>query len=64
MTTDIADDLLLTPKAVAEKFGMNELTLANLRSQRRGPAFIRIGRSIRYPRSAIREFLTKRLVLL
>ena len=63
MTTEnISDDVLLTPKAVAVRFGIHELTLNNWRAQNRGPRFVRIGRLIRYPQSAIREYLASSTV--
>ncbi|WP_311209502.1 MULTISPECIES: helix-turn-helix domain-containing protein [unclassified Aeromicrobium] len=39
---------LLTPADVGEHLRLSEKTLANWRCQGRGPAFLRVGRDIRY----------------
>ena len=55
------DDPLLPPAVVAEEFGLAEQTLANWRStQRYALPFIRVGRMIRYRRSAVEKFLASR----
>ena len=55
---DINDRLLLTPTEAAEKLHCTEGTLANWRSQEKGPRFTKMpnGR-IYYPEEAIVEFL-------
>jgi hypothetical protein len=48
-TGSITSPRLLTPAQVAESLGIPEGTLAQWRSQRRGPAFIKLeGRLVRY----------------
>jgi hypothetical protein len=47
----------LTPKEVGKIYGLNPLTLANLRCQRRGPRYYRIGRKIVYKVADIESYL-------
>lgn len=49
---------LLSDKEVESLYGLNAGTLRNWRVARRGPKFLRIGRSIRYRVSAVEEFLS------
>jgi hypothetical protein len=51
------DDRLLSPADLAARWGVSRNTLANQRSQGRGPRFIRFpnGR-IRYPWSAVADY--------
>ena len=51
------DDALLTPREAAEMLRVSPATLADWRVDRRGPAFIRFGRVVRYRMSAIRAHL-------
>lgn len=39
----------LTPAAMAERMGLTVKTLANQRSARRGPPFVKVGGAVRYP---------------
>lgn len=48
------DEVLLTPEQVAMRWSITTATLANMRSQGRGPQFRRIGpRAVRYPDWAV-----------
>lgn len=50
---------LLTPKQAAEVLGVPEGTLAQWRSQRRGPAFIKLeGRLVRYRARDLEGYIT------
>ena len=54
---------LLTPEQVEEEYGMNAGTLAVWRSTRRyALAYVKLGRMIRYRRSAIEQFLESRTI--
>ena len=48
----------LTETEAAGRLGLKVATLRAWRHQGRGPAFVRLGRAIRYLRSDIDEFLT------
>lgn len=58
------DERLLSPKELAERWGLSEQTLANQRSTGCGPRYIRVGRKpsarrggrVRYLWSAVRDF--------
>lgn len=39
----------LTPAAMAERMGVSVKTLANLRSAKSGPKFVKVGGAVRYP---------------
>jgi excisionase family DNA binding protein len=54
---------LLTPKQVAELLGLPEGTLAQWRSQRRGPLYIKLGgRLVRYRASDVEEWVARQTV--
>ena len=54
---------LLTPRESAELLGVPEGTLAQWRSQRRGPPYIKLeGRLVRYRRSDLEEYIASRFV--
>jgi predicted DNA-binding transcriptional regulator AlpA len=56
-------DRLLNPDEVAERLGIQRQTLANLRCQKRGPAFVRLSAgAVRYRESAIERFIIERTV--
>jgi len=57
------EDRLLWPEQVAEMLGLPTGTLANWRYQGRGPAFVKIGRHVRYRRSDVAEWIEERVVL-
>ncbi len=48
---------LLTPKEVSEWLGVNVQGLADWRYRNIGPAFTRIGRSVRYERDQVEKFI-------
>jgi hypothetical protein len=52
--SDVPRRLLLTPKEVSQLLGRAEQSLANDRCMRRGLAYVKIGRSVRY---ALRDVL-------
>jgi predicted DNA-binding transcriptional regulator AlpA len=51
---------LLTAREVAEALGVSEHTLANWRALKTGPAYIRVGGSIRYDGADLAEWLNSR----
>ncbi|MGH9224896.1 MAG: helix-turn-helix domain-containing protein [Acidimicrobiales bacterium] len=53
MTANGQLDCLLTPDGVSAYLGVPVGTLANWRYMGRGPAYLRVGRHIRYRQSAI-----------
>jgi excisionase family DNA binding protein len=57
------DEYLTTPKA-AELLRLSPITLAIWRHQGRGPEYILLGRSVRYKRSTLEQFLesNKRMI--
>jgi excisionase family DNA binding protein len=57
------EDRLLWPEQVAEMLGLPTGTLANWRYQGRGPAFVKIGRHVRYRRSDVADWIEERVVL-
>ena len=56
------EDRLLWPDQVAEMLGVPTGTLANWRYQARGPAFVTVGRHVRYRRSDVAEWIAERVV--
>jgi len=52
-----------SPGACAQTYSLNVGTLANLRAQRRGPRFYRVGRKILYFREDIEAWLKQTPVL-
>lgn len=57
----ISDDPLLTPKELGAWLRVSEQALSQLRYRHEGPTFIRFGRSIRYLRSDVEEYVLQRL---
>ena len=59
----VPDDELLTTEEVAAQIHTSLATLAEWRCKGgdASPPFIKLGRKILYPRSGLREFLSKRL---
>lgn len=55
----IGDDPLLTTKELSAWLSTSEQALAQLRFRREGPPFIRMGRSIRYLRSDVEEYVLR-----
>jgi excisionase family DNA binding protein len=54
-------DNLLSPQELAETFGLSPDTLADWRSQRRGPAYLSVGRKIWYPKDRVDKWLETKL---
>jgi predicted DNA-binding transcriptional regulator AlpA len=50
-------DPLLHPKEVAKLLNVSGSWLAKSRLSGTGPRFVKIGRAVRYPESAVREFI-------
>ncbi|WP_436792822.1 helix-turn-helix transcriptional regulator [Actinospongicola halichondriae] len=55
-------DRLLWPEEVAEVLGVPVGTLANWRYQRRGPAFVKVGRHVRYRRRDVDGWVERHVV--
>jgi len=57
------NDSLLTPKQAAGYLGLPEATLAQWRSQRRGPPYIKLElRLVRYRRADLEEWLARQTI--
>jgi predicted DNA-binding transcriptional regulator AlpA len=54
---------LLTEAEVAELIGVKPATLRNWRCQNRGPVGRKIGSNVRYPESAVADWLEKQPVV-
>lgn len=50
---------LLPPKAVHDRTGLAIQTLANWRSLRTGPPWVKVGRLVRYPEDRLDDWLTE-----
>ena len=59
-STATAGTTLLGPAELSELLGIPEKTLANWRSQRRGPLFLRIGAHVRYRLLDVEQWLEER----
>jgi excisionase family DNA binding protein len=57
MSLQAAQGRLLTPEDVAELLGISERTLEFWRYQGRGPAFLRVGKRVRYRPTDVEAFL-------
>jgi excisionase family DNA binding protein len=53
---------LLTPEEAEECLGISKATLANWRSQRSGPKFVKVGRLVRYTVADLEEWVKGRTV--
>ncbi len=62
-TSDGSDDVakLLTPDDVSQYLGVPASTLANWRYQGCGPAFMRLGRHVRYRTEDVAEWISSRV---
>jgi predicted DNA-binding transcriptional regulator AlpA len=54
-------DPLLHPKEVAKLLNVSVSWLAKSRLNGSGPRFVKIGRAVRYPELAVREFIKARM---
>jgi len=50
---------LLPPKAVRDRTGLAVQTLANWRSLRVGPPWVKVGRLVRYPEDRLDDWLAE-----
>jgi hypothetical protein len=55
-------EIYLGEKAASELSGFSVFTLRNMRHLRRGPAYLQIGRSIRYRLSDLTAFMEQRRI--
>ena len=63
MANTMTDDPLLAPPEAAEFLGGLKLqTLAAWRCTNKGPAYVKIGALVRYPRSALERYLQRQTV--
>ena len=51
---------MLTTQEVADRIRVHPVTLARWRAAGTGPAFVRVGRSIRYPAAELDAWLARR----
>jgi len=56
-------DRLLSPKEAAEFLGMSASWLAKARMRGDGPPYVKIGRAVRYPEGALRQWLKAQMHL-
>jgi excisionase family DNA binding protein len=54
-------DMLLSPQELAETLALSKDTLADWRSQKRGPAYYSVGRKIWYPKDRVAQWFTSKL---
>jgi excisionase family DNA binding protein len=54
---DVAGSTLLTPAEVAERLRVSTRTLEFWRHQGRGPAFVRVGKRVRYRPDDVEAFI-------
>ena len=59
---EMTDNLLLKPKAAADRLGLSESTLAKLRMTRSGPSFSLLGRAVRYRPTDLDAWVASRMV--
>jgi predicted DNA-binding transcriptional regulator AlpA len=57
---DVLDEPLLTDVQAAKAMGVTPETMAVWRCRGDGPEFVKLGRAVRYTRSAIRKFVASR----
>lgn len=53
---------LITERELAEKLGFSSRSILRLRSKRKGPSFIKIGRKYFYDESEVSKWLTQHQV--
>lgn len=49
--------ITISPEQAAERYGINKGTLANLRNQKKGPPYLKIGRKVLYKTSDFENWL-------
>lgn len=47
----------MSPEQAVERYGLNKGTLANMRSKKQGPPYLKIGRKCLYPVKSFEEWL-------
>jgi predicted DNA-binding transcriptional regulator AlpA len=57
VTSPLAGDTLLTETEVADKTGISVVTLRTWRSGKKGIPYVKLGGSVRYRVSAVRDFI-------
>src|ERR1039458_1072067 len=57
----VLPDSLISPEELAQNLGLSPATLADWRCQRRGPAYLKVGRRIWYPKDRVDAWLKTRL---
>lgn len=62
MNSSFLDDPLLDPRALAAYLNITEEALEKWRASKRGPAFVRVGRLIRYRQSDVDRWLREQTV--
>ena len=60
--TDPTEHDLLTEEAMSLYVGIPRATLRQYRYLRTGPPYVHIGRHVRYPRSAVDQWIAERTV--
>jgi predicted DNA-binding transcriptional regulator AlpA len=55
-------ELYLNEKQVAEMIGLSVITLRNRRCQRRGFPYVKIGKSVRYLRQTVLDYMAERTI--
>ncbi|MBZ5525306.1 MAG: helix-turn-helix domain-containing protein [Acidobacteriia bacterium] len=54
-------DALLSPVELAQNLGLSLATLASWRSRKKGPAYMKLGREIFYPRDRVERWMRSQL---
>ena len=62
MTSETEENTLLTTHQAAEMLGTTERTLRTYRFDNVGPPYVKLGRSIRYSRDALINYIDERTV--
>lgn len=57
VTSPLAGDTLLTEDEVADKTGISVVTLRKWRAGKKGIPYVKLGSSVRYKVSAVRDFI-------
>lgn len=57
------DDILLTESETADFLGKSPITLSRWRREGYGPAYVRVGRSPRYTRQSLADFMSANSIL-
>ena len=55
------EDITLTPAELAAELRVSAVTLKRWRAKARGPMWVSVGRSIRYPRKVVDEWKAQRV---